>query len=376
MAEHSGTKVDCELMPLDTRPEEGLLTSSSALRALLDSSCELLAVLDSSRTVSHANEGFARVLGYSPSEVLGNTLDSLHHPTELQYVLDSFGELQAEPGQKRRGRCRLRSKEGSWLWFDFEIANHLHTPGIEGWLVSYRDVTDLRRLEAERLVISDVVHALNQTSNLDQLLSQIHQALKKVVYAENCFVALHEPATEMFHFAFYVDQYDSPPPPQKIARTCMAYVFRTGEAQLIPQTEFDRLAAEGEVELVGSASPAWLGVPLKTPTETIGVLVVQHYQNENAYDRRDLEFLDSVGGHIALAIERRRSEEAMRKSEAMFRQLFSRTPLPKWVSDLETGKFLLVNEAAMKLYGYTPEEFEEMTVLDLRPADENPEEIW
>jgi len=378
MAEHSGTKVDCELMPLDTRPEEGLLTSSTALKALLDSSCELLAVLDSSRTVSHANDGFVRVLGYSPNEVLGNTLDPLHYPAELQSVLDSFGEIQAEPGQKRRGRCRLRSKEGSWLWFDFEIANHLHTPGIEGWLVSYRDVTDLRRLEAERLVISDVVHALNQTSNLDQLLSQIHQALKKVVYAENCFVALHERATDMFHFAFFVDQFDPPPPPQKIARTCMAYVFRTGQAQLIPQKEFDCLAAEGEVELVGSACPAWLGVPLKTPTETIGVLVVQHYQNENAYDQRDLEFLDSVGGHIALAIDRRRNEEALRKSESMFRLLFSHTPLPTWVFDTETGKFLEVNEAAVKQYGYTEEEFKRMTVFDIRPASDRAsgDDIW
>jgi len=158
----------------------------------------------------------------------------------------------------------------------------------------------------------------------------------------------------------------------------MAYVFRTAQAQLIPQAEFDRLAAEGEVELVGSASPAWLGVPLKTPTETIGVLVVQHYQNENAYDQRDLEFLDSVGGHIALAIDRRRNEEALRRNESMFRLLFSHTPLPTWVFDTETGRFLEVNEATTKQYGYTEEEFRRMTVLDLRPLSDRKcdGEVW
>jgi two-component system, cell cycle sensor histidine kinase and response regulator CckA len=365
-------------MPLDTWPEEGIQSSSAGLKALLDSSSELLAVLQLDRTVSFANAGFTRVLGYSTNEILGHSLDSLHHPTELRNVLDVFSELRLAPGQKRNGRCRLRSKEGSWLWFDFEIANHLQTPGIEGWLISYRNVTDLRRLEAERQVISDIVHALNQTSNLDQLLCQIHQALKKVVYAENCFVALHERATDMFHFAFFADQFDPPPPPQKIARTCMAYVFRTGQAQLIPQKEFDRLAAEGEVELVGSACPAWLGVPLKTPTETIGVLVVQHYQNENAYDQRDLEFLDSVGGHIALAIDRRRNEEALRKSESMFRLLFSHTPLPTWVFDTETGKFLEINEAAIKQYGFCEEEFKRMTVFDIRPTCDRAasDDIW
>jgi two-component system cell cycle sensor histidine kinase/response regulator CckA len=229
---------------------------------------------------------------------------------------------------------------------------------------------DLQRMEAERQVISEVVHALNQTANLDELLRGIHQALKKVLYAENCFVALHDEEADTFRFPFFVDQVDTAPAPQRVGRSCTAYVFRKGSPMLIPQSEFDRLAAEGEVELVGSPSPSWLGVPLKTPTATIGVLVVQHYENENAYDIRDLEFLSSVGGHIALAIERRRSEDALRKNEEMFRSLFSYNPLPTWVIDRETLQFLEVNDAAVRQYGYSANEFKEMTALDVRPEEE------
>ena len=227
----------------------------------------------------------------------------------------------------------------------------------------------LQRMEAERQVIFEVVHALNQTSNLDQLLGRIHQALKKVLYAENCFIALHASEADSFYFPFFVDQFDSAPPPQKVGHSCTAFVFRTGRAMLIPQKEFDRLAQQGEVELVGSPSPSWLGVPLKTPTATIGVLVVQHYENDNAYDMRDLEFLDSVGGHIALAIERRRSEEALRKSESVFRLLFSNNPLPTWVMEDETLQFIEVNEAAVKQYGYTAQQFRQMRMQDIRGED-------
>ena len=63
---------------------------------------------------------------------------------------------------------------------------------------------------------------------------------------------------------------------------------------------------------------------------------MQHYQNEKIYDERDLEFLDSVGGHIALAIERRSAEDALRNSASMFRLFFSNNPLPTWVFDCET----------------------------------------
>src|SRR5215831_18424225 len=231
--------------------------------------------------------------------------------------------------------------------------------------------TLLRRMEAERHVISEIVQALNQTANLDELLASIHQALKMVLPAENCFVALHESATDTFSFPFFVDQVDpAPPPPQKAGHSCTAYVFRKGVPMLIPQSEFDRLAAAGEVELVGAPAPAWLGVPLKTPNETIGVLVVQHYDDEKAYDQRDLEFLSSVGGHIALAIERRRAEDALRKKEEMFRLLFSHNPLPTWVVDRDTLKFLEVNEAAVREYGYTQEEFKNMTILDFRADHE------
>jgi PAS domain S-box-containing protein len=151
-----------------------------------------------------------------------------------------------------------------------------------------------------------------------------------VLYAENCFVALYEPASEMFHFPFFVDQFDVAPPPQQVGRSCTAYVYRTGRAMLIPQKAFDKLAEHGEVELVGTPSPSWLGVPLRTPAATIGVLVVQHYESESAYTERDLEFLGSVGGQIALAIERKRAEEKVRESEARLRVLVEQLPAVLW----------------------------------------------
>src|SRR5271168_4300089 len=340
------------------------------LSTLLDSARELHAILSADGLIQYASLGFTRVLGYRPQELVGQPITFLLHPNELKAARQRLAELAASPGLLISERCRLRVKEGGWRWFEVTARNRLNDSGIEGIVASYLDVSSLYRMECERQVISEVVHALNQTSNLDQLLHRIHQALKKVLYAENCFVALHDPEEDTFSFPFLVDRYDTAPQPLKVGRSCTAFVFRTGCAMLIPQSEFDRLAAKGDVELVGSPSPAWLGVPLKTPTATIGVLVVQHYENENAYDMRDLEFLDSVGGHIALAIERRRSEEALRRSESMFRLLFSHTPLPTWVIDQESLKFLQVNDAAIRLYGYTAEEFEKLSTWDIAAPEE------
>jgi PAS domain S-box-containing protein len=347
-----------------------MMATPEQLTSLLDCARELLVILSPDGIILHANAGATRVLGLRPDELVGRALFDFVHTHDLAETQEQLRAMADAPNETRKGRCRVRSKAGEWRWLEMTTSNCLSNSSVDGLVASFLDVTALHRMEAERQVISEVVHALNQTANLDQLLDGIHQALKKVLYAENCFVALHDSKADTFYFPFFVDQFDEAPPPQKVGRSCTAFVFRTGSAMLIPQSEFDRLAQQGEVELVGSASPAWLGVPLKTPTATIGVLVVQHYQNESAYDTRDLEFLDSVGGHIALAIERRRSEEALRGSESVFRLLFSHNPLPTWVMHDETLQFIQVNDAAVKQYGFTEEEFRRMTMFDIGPEEQ------
>ena len=66
--------------------------------------------------------------------------------------------------------------------------------------------------------------------------------------------------------------------------------------------------------------------------------------------------------HIA---EREIIQEKLEESEKKYRSLFDASPLPMWVLDREELSFLKVNKAAMELYGYSAEEFSEMTVKDL-----------
>src|ERR1700730_9652947 len=351
-------------------PDLEIVAQRTQSPSLFECVRELIAIFDVDGAILFVNPAFCAVLGHSATEFIGKPVAEFIHEDDFDLFRAVLSRLNANLENRINVRCRLRGLDGTWRWFDAEARRHPDQDQA-GIVVSMLDVTDLQRMESERQVIFEVIHALNETSNLDQLLQHIHQSLKKVLYAENCFIALHDVDNDSFHFPFFADRFDSAPPPQRVGRSCTAFVFRTGRGMLIPQMEFDRLAALGDVELVGSPSPAWLGVPLKTPTATIGVLVVQHYESQEAYDVRDLEFLDSVGGHIALAIERRAAEDALRQSESTFRLLFSHNPLPTWVFDCETFKFIQVNDAAVRQYGYSAEEFERLTVFDIRPPEEH-----
>jgi len=67
---------------------------------------------------------------------------------------------------------------------------------------------------------------------------------------------------------------------------------------------------------------------------------------------------------------RKEAEGRLYESEEQYRLLFENNPHPMWVFDQESLAFLAVNDAAVRHYGYSPEEFLGMTVLDLRPPEE------
>ncbi|HMJ26483.1 MAG TPA: PAS domain S-box protein, partial [Pyrinomonadaceae bacterium] len=170
------------------------------------------------------------------------------------------------------------------------------------------DITERKQRSAEREVISEIVQGIGSTSNLAELLDLTHRSISKVLYAENCFVALHDRTTDLLHFEYWADKVDAVFPPCPVGTGFSGHLLRSGRPLLLTKAIMTELARTGEVQTVGTASASWLGVPLKSPSGTIGILVVQHYDDENAYDQKDLELLSTVGDQIALAIERQRAE--------------------------------------------------------------------
>ena len=70
------------------------------------------------------------------------------------------------------------------------------------------------------------------------------------------------------------------------------------------------------------------------------------------------------------AANRKQAQAELLDSESRYRLLFEKSPLPKWVFDLETLRFVAVNAATRSFYGYTREEFLSMSIVDIRPPEE------
>jgi len=123
-------------------------------------------------------------------------------------------------------------------------------------------------------------------------------------------------------------------------------------------------AAEGLKAVLGGREPAF---SMEYPC---------HSRSEQRWFRLIVARLEGPDdGAVTLHLdvsERHLAEEALRASEVNYRALFDSHPQPMWVFDTGTLRYLAVNETAVKVYGYSREEFLSMRVGDIRPAEDLP----
>lgn len=278
------------------------------------------------------NESFCRTFGYAtPEEMLGNSAVDVYPSPHDRLRFTS--RLQAEGVLTNFEQC-LRRKDGSPVWV-LENATLLDRDDpakavIEGTLT---DITQRRRAEEDLHRLAAIVRCSDDAiiSLTTEGIIETWNAGSERIYGYMAEEVIGKPVTMLA------------PSERKAESRGILETVRQG--QDVKQFETVRVRKDGQtVAIALTVSPI-----RDAAGKVVGASTIAR---------------DITGW--------KRVEQALRESEIEYRLLFDSSPIPMWVFDRRTLVFLRVNEAAVRHYGFSREEFLSMSIADIRPEQDIP----
>lgn len=337
--------------------EEELNIQKSFFENLFNASPDAIAVLDTDDRILQINARFTELFGYTSQEAVGNFINDLVVPSHLKEEGVSITQKVASGNYVSVETVRQK-KDGKLI--DVTIIgrpiylgnNQVAVYGI------YQDISNRKKLEKIRTALFEINNAVHVTRNLDDLFCQVHDILKGIINVDNFFIALVDPYHREIYFPYACDEVDKDYPDIRISlddrKSLTVEVIEAKKPLLLTQRMLAARFADQDEKKYGTLPVSWLGIPLLLNNETIGAIVVQSYTKPDLYTAEDAQILESIAGQIALAIERKLADVALRESEEKYRLLVETSQDGIVIS--QHDQFIFVNKAFAEMLGYTVEE--------------------
>jgi PAS domain S-box-containing protein len=330
--------------------EEILDLHRQYLEQLFESSPDAIVVLDASFRTQCVSREFQSMFGYSASQAMGQRIDSLIVPAERAAESDWAAQCLRR-GEQITLETQRRCKDGSLLDVSLSAAPLIVDGEPNAFYAHYRDISGRKRAEALSSALYRIAQKASAAQDLQQFFAAIHAIVDELMCARNFSIVIYDPESQLLSYSYFVDEQESAPASGKPASGLTEYVLRTGEPLLCTPELAQQMQHRGELKLSGKTPLHWLGVPLKVNDHTLGALVLKSYSKNIRFREHDRDVLTLVSQQLAAAIDRKRNEQALRRSEVRYRSLVQTAVYGIYRSSLE-GNFLDVNPALIGMLGY------------------------
>jgi PAS domain S-box-containing protein len=141
--------------------EEAARSLEHRFRTVVEQVADGITLLGADGVILFNSRAAQRVLGYEPEELVGHTALEFVHPDDLAGLGSLLEEVQKRPRREIGAAYRFRHKNGSWRLVEGTASNWLDDPAVAAVVVTFRDVTERRALEAQ-LVQAQKMEAVGQ----------------------------------------------------------------------------------------------------------------------------------------------------------------------------------------------------------------------
>lgn len=274
-----------------------------------------IVVFDDQGLVTYLNPAFSTTFGWSFEELTGKRVPYVPqgHEAETSNMLNRFIKEKSIA----RFETRRMTKDGRILdvviWADSYTFGE---PERRQNFIILRDVTEEKRLEANKKAIMRISAVLPEYLELEEMMNYISQEVKNLMNTEGALVLLYDELTdELFFTGAAYDNQDV----KKMAKryrfpadmVLAGQIIRTGEYALVNDTSKLEKEYPNRDRLLGYKTTSILEVPIMNDDRIIGVLCAIN-KKQSKFDYNDMELLTMIAGTCAISIENARFAEAVR----------------------------------------------------------------
>jgi PAS domain S-box-containing protein len=338
------------------RAEAALQESEERFRQLSEAAFEAI-ILHDQGTILEVNQSFCRMYGYERAEVIGKSILDLALPEFRELLLQKVraGDTGSYEGPALR-------KDGTT--FRAELAGKpIHYQGRTVRVAAIRDVTEQERNERRQAAQYAVTRVLAESATLAEAIPKLLQAICeslrwnmgefwRVCDSTNvlrCVETWHVPGLDAASVIEPSRQTELAPGVGLLGR-----VWQSGQPAWIPDVATDptfrRAAIAAKVGL-----HAALAFPIFLGSQTLGVMLFLSRRVRDV-DEDLLKTMSAIGSQIGQFTERKRAEDALKRSESDYRHLFNNANDAILIFESEGEIILEANAAACDIYGYSRDE--------------------
>lgn len=283
-----------------TRAIEELQETNAHLRAIYNSTPDLIFVFNEKTEIIDYKSEHRDYLFVPPQEFLHKPISSVLPPNIAKLTEEKL-TLVFATGKTQVYEYRL-DLAGKPHFFESRIVKC----GQDQALAFVRDISERKEQEIKQQVLYRIANATMLTNDLEDLIGTIREHLTQLIDANNFYIALYDEKSDMLSIPYESDEKDNIET-WPAAKSVTGLIVRKKQSLLLKKPDIQKLIETGQIDQIGYMCEVWLGVPLFSGSKVIGAIVVQDYDDPQAYDEDSKDILEFVSNHISLAVHRQKS---------------------------------------------------------------------
>lgn len=364
------------------------------LASIVESSKDSIVTVDFDSNITSWNKAAEHLYGYPAEETVGKPLTMLTLPENLKQTLANTKKIKNGEAVELFETVRL-NKNGRQLHLEIVLSPVKDEAGqIIGVSTIARDITDrwhaeeaLREKEARLAIeladaqqLQSISNLLIEEENIDALYEQILESAIALMRSDmGSLQVLDAERKELQLLAWKGFHPDAAAFWKKVSTmtdSICGAALSTGGRLIIPDLKTSEFLKDSEsrkyYELSGIK--AVQSTPLISRDGRVVGMVSTHWRARHTPGERELKMLDVLARQTADLIERKRDQDALRKSEERFRAMFEQASVGIVMKTIE-GQLMNPSPGFCQIIGYTREETVQLSLRDITHPDDYKNEV-